>query len=124
MRPGEPSIGVFNASFALIVRTVCKSVRYRKPWPRTWCLRHGTWCLGHGTWCLAWDMVSGMGHGVWHGTWCLGLGHGVSGLGHGVSGMGHGVWHGTWCLAWGMVSQAWDMVSPAWDMVSQAWDMV
>ena len=33
MRPGEPSIGVFNASFALIVivRTVRTSVRYRKP---------------------------------------------------------------------------------------------
>ena len=32
MRPGGPSIGVFNASFALIVRTVRTSVRYRKPW--------------------------------------------------------------------------------------------
>ena len=31
MRPGGPSIGVFNASFALIVRTVRTSVRYRKP---------------------------------------------------------------------------------------------
>ena len=32
MHPRGPSIGVFNASFALIVRTVCTSVRYRKPW--------------------------------------------------------------------------------------------
>ena len=31
MRPGGPSIGVFNASFALTVRTVRTSVRYRKP---------------------------------------------------------------------------------------------
>ena len=31
MRPGGPSIGMFNASFALIVRTVRASVRYRKP---------------------------------------------------------------------------------------------
>ena len=32
MRPGGPSRrGVFNASFALIVRTVRTSVRYRKP---------------------------------------------------------------------------------------------
>ena len=31
MRPGGPSIGVFNASFALIVCTVRTSVRYRKP---------------------------------------------------------------------------------------------
>ena len=31
MPPGGPSIGVFNASFALIVRTVRTSVRYRKP---------------------------------------------------------------------------------------------
>ena len=32
MHPGGPSIGVFNASFALIVRTVRTYVRYRKPW--------------------------------------------------------------------------------------------
>ena len=31
MRPGGPSIGVFNASFALIVRTERTDVRYRKP---------------------------------------------------------------------------------------------
>ena len=31
MRPGGPSIGVFNASFALIVCTVRTSVHYRKP---------------------------------------------------------------------------------------------
>ena len=31
MRPGGPSIGVFNASFALIVRTVHTSLHYRKP---------------------------------------------------------------------------------------------
>ena len=36
MRPGGPSIGMFNfnASFELIVRTVRTSVRYRKPWVR------------------------------------------------------------------------------------------
>ena len=32
MRPGGPSIGMFNASFALIVRTVRTSVHHRKPW--------------------------------------------------------------------------------------------
>ena len=32
MRPGGPSIGVFNASSALIVRTGRTYVRYRKPW--------------------------------------------------------------------------------------------
>ena len=31
MRPGGPSIGMFNASFALIERTVRTSVRYQKP---------------------------------------------------------------------------------------------
>ena len=35
MRPGGPSIGMFNASFALIVCTVRTSVRYRKPCFRT-----------------------------------------------------------------------------------------
>ena len=37
MRPGGPSIGVFNASFALIVRTVRTSVRYRKPYVMQGC---------------------------------------------------------------------------------------